>query len=171
MRMTDPRFPEIISSWDMAALDVPLLLEAHAYWLDKRGDRPVPLRKDIEPTEIPRLLPNLFLVEILEQAPPMRFRIRLIGTAFRRFFPADLTGLEISEESFGTDGARFCAEWREVLERRQPRWARIRQKVGRDGIAEIGFTGLVMPLSRDGTATDMLFGITLYDPLPGQARP
>lgn len=165
--MTGARFPEITSSWDMAALDVPLLLEAYAYWLDKRGDQPVPLRSAIEPTEIPRLLPNLFLIEILRQDSPMRFRIRLIGTAFRRFFSADLTGLEIDEQSFGADGARFCADWRAVLERRQPRWARIRQTVGRDGIAEIHLTGLVMPLSRDGGAADMLLGATVYDPVPG----
>lgn len=163
--MTGPRFPDITSSWDIATLDVPLLREAHAYWLDKRGDLPVPLRGAIEPTEIPRLLPNLFLVEV-PQLQPMRFRIRLIGTAFRRFFPADLTGLEIGEESFGSDGARFCADWREVLERGQPRWARIRQTVDRDGIADIHLTGLVMPLSRDGTATDMLLGATVYDQNP-----
>jgi len=151
----------------MAALDVPLLLETHAYWLDKCDGRDIPLRSAIEPTEIPRLLPNLFLIEILQSGMPMRFRIRLIGTAFRRFFPADLTGLEIGEESFGKDGARFCADWREVLEQRQPRWARLRQKVGQDGIAEILLTGLVLPLSRDGTAADMLLGATVYDPLPG----
>lgn len=168
--MPTPLFDDITSSWDMATLDVPLLLEAYLYWLVKKGDRPWPLRADIEPTEIPRLLPNLFLVEILQREAPMRFRIRLIGTAFRRFFRIDLTGLDVAEDSFGDDGARFCAEWREVLERQQPRWARIRQQArgeqaAREGIGSIQFTGLVLPLSRDGTAADMLLGATVYDPV------
>lgn len=163
-------FDEIASSWDMTALDVPLLQEAYRYWLNKKGGRDLPLRSSIEPTEIPRLLPNLFLVEILQHAAPMRFRIRLIGTAFRRFFRIDLTGLDVAEDSFGDDGARFCAEWREVLERRQPRWARIRQQArgeqaARDGLGAVRFTGLVMPLSREGTTADMLLGATVYDPV------
>lgn len=163
-------FDQIESSWDIAALDVPLLRQVHDYWLSKRVGEALPRRSQIEPTEIPRLLPNLFLVEVLQRAVPMRYRIRLIGTAFRRFFRIDLTGLEVAEDSFGEDGARFCAEWREVLERRAPRWARIRQQateapVGHAGITAIRFTGLVLPVSRDGTAADMLLGATVYDPV------
>ena len=30
----------------------------HQYWLDKKGERPMPARSDIEPTEIKDLLPN-----------------------------------------------------------------------------------------------------------------
>lgn len=162
-----PLFDDVTSSWDMDALDIPLLREAHSYWLGKQENGcPVPLRSAIEPLEIPRLLPYLFLIEV-SQLQPMRFRMRLIGTSFRRFLDADLTGLEIDEAAGNHDLAMFCPDWREVLQAEKPRWARIRQTVGRDGIAEIRFTSLVMPLSRDGTAADMLLGITLYDdPVP-----
>jgi hypothetical protein len=163
-------FDQIEDSWDIAALDVPLLRQAHDYWQSKRVGDALPLRSAIEPTEIPLLLPHLFLIEVLQRAAPMRFRIRLIGTAFRRFFRIDLTGLEVSEDAVGPDGARFCADWREVLERRAPRWARIRQQateapVGQAGITAIRFSGLVLPLSRDGTEADMLLGATVYDPV------
>lgn len=164
--MSAPLFDNITSSWDMDALDVPLLVEAYRYWLSKTGDWPWPLRSSIEPTEIPRLLPNLFLVEVPQIGPPMRFRLRLVGTAFRPFFGADITGREVHEEDVSPDRARFCAEWREILQRGAPRWARIRQRVEHDGIAAAHFTGLVMPLSRDGTAADMLLGATVYDPVP-----
>ena len=112
----------------MATLDVPLLVEAYRYWLAKKGDRPWPLRSSIEPTEIPRLLPHLFLVEVPQIGPPMRFRLRLVGTAFRPFFGADITGREVNEAEVSPDRARFCSEWREILQRGAPRWARIRQR-------------------------------------------
>jgi hypothetical protein len=163
--MTGPLFDNIASSWDMSGLDVPLLQEAYRYWLSKKGERPWPLRSSIEPTEIPRLLANLFLVEVSQLGPPMRYRLRLVGTAFRPFFGADITGREVHEENVSPDRARFCSDWREILQRGAPRWARIRQRVGHDGIDAARFTGLVMPLSRDGTAADMLLGATVYDPL------
>ena len=164
--MSAPLFDDITTSWDMATLDVPLLVEAYRYWLAKKGgDRSWPLRSSIEPTEIPRLLPHLFLVEVPQIGPPMRFRLRLVGTAFRPFFGADITGREVNEAEVSPDRARFCQEWREILQRGAPRWARIRQRVERDGIAAARFTGLVMPLSRDGTVADMLLGATVYDPI------
>lgn len=168
--MTADLFDEISSSWDMAALDVPLLQEVYRYWLGKKGDRALPLRADIEPTEIPHLLPKLFLVEVLQPGPPMRLRMRLAGTAFRRFFGFDPTGREMSEDDPRLDRAQFCSEWREVLQQRRPRWARVRQRLGdaqvdHEGIASVHFTGLVLPLSRDGTAADMLLGATAYDPV------
>lgn len=168
--MTAELFDEISSSWDMAALDVPLLQEVWRYWRDKKADRELPLRADIEPTEIPHLLPSLFLVEVIEPGPPMRLRLRLAGTAFRRFFGFDPTGREMSEDDLRLDRARFCSEWREMLQQRRPRWARVRQRlsgelVGREGLGAVHFTGLVLPLSRDGTAADMLLGATVYDPV------
>lgn len=169
--MSAPLFDDITSSWDMAALDVPLLVEAYRYWLAKKGgDRPWPLRSSIEPTEIPRLLSNLFLIEVSQIGPPMRYRVRLVGTAFRPFFGSDITGHEVREEEVSPDRARFCSDWREILQRGAPRWARVRQQVRgeqaeRDGIAAARFTGLVLPLSRDGTAADMLLGATVYDPV------
>jgi hypothetical protein len=168
--MPEHLFDQIESSWNMAALDVPLLQDAYRYWLDKKGERELPLRSSIEPTEIPRLLPNLFLVEVLQPGPPMRLRMRLAGTVFRRFFGFDPTGREMSEDDPRLDRAQFCSEWREVLQQRRPRWARVRQRlgseqVGHEGIAAVHFTGLVLPLSRDGTAADMLLGATAYDPV------
>lgn len=163
--MAEHLFDDIASSWDMAALDVPLLQETYRYWRDKKGERELPPRSSIEPTEIPHLLPSLFLVEVLQPGPPMRLRMRLAGTAFRRFFGFDPTGRELSEDDPRLDRAQFCSEWREVLQQRRPRWARVRQRVGHDGIASVRFTGLVLPLSRDGKAADMLLGVTVYDPV------
>lgn len=52
--------------------------EIHAYWLAKRGQRRMPSRQDIDPTEIPRLLRSVMLIDVCHD--PLRFRYRLIGT-------------------------------------------------------------------------------------------
>ena len=46
------------------AIDAPLLAELYAYWTAKRGARFAPSRAEIDPVEIPRLLPHLMLVDI-----------------------------------------------------------------------------------------------------------
>src|SRR5690348_17873717 len=48
-----------------------------AYWRGKLRGRAMPRRADIDPAEIPRLLPHLQLVERIDG----RYRYRLAGTA------------------------------------------------------------------------------------------
>lgn len=49
------------------------------YWWSKRQGGRLPSRRHIDPTEIPRLLSCLMLVDVLSGSPP-RFRFRLSGT-------------------------------------------------------------------------------------------
>ena len=55
----------------------PRLREAHDYWRSKVRGRAMPRRADLDPTEIPQLLPDDMLVDVLPQG---RYRYRLIGT-------------------------------------------------------------------------------------------
>jgi hypothetical protein len=63
----------------MIVLRSPLLQQLHAYWEGKRGARLAPTREELDPAEIVRLLPHLFLIDAVGSKP--RFRYRLIGTA------------------------------------------------------------------------------------------
>jgi hypothetical protein len=42
-----------------------ILAAAYQYWQSKRGERRMPRRSDIEPSEIVPLLPNLLIIEVL----------------------------------------------------------------------------------------------------------
>lgn len=159
--MQMPGFDQITSSWDMTALEPGPLRALHAYWQEKRGDRELPLRADIDPLDIPKLLPMLLLLDI-ERLEPMHFRFRLVGTYFRQFFGRDFTGVGIEESRLEGGMAAICQDWREVLQRRQPRWATVRQEIGRDGMDRLRFTGVALPLSRDGSAADMLIVAAIY---------
>lgn len=51
-------------------------LRLYVYWDDKRAGRRMPARADIAPEQIRALLPNLMLIDVLEDD----FRYRLVGT-------------------------------------------------------------------------------------------
>jgi len=69
------------------------------YWLKARARRDaLPGRKDIDPTHIPRLLENIWMLDVVG-APP-RFRVRLIGEAMRPLgIPAKVGDLSISSRA------------------------------------------------------------------------
>jgi len=64
------------------------------YWERKRGSQPMPRRRDIDPVDIPSLLPHLMLVERTAEG---RFRYRLAGTAVVQAYGRELTGHFIDE--------------------------------------------------------------------------
>ena len=66
----------------------PILGETLGYWQRKRQGRTMPSRGDIDPIEIPKLLPHVQLIEAVGE----RFRYRLIGTALAQAFGRDYTG-------------------------------------------------------------------------------
>ncbi|WP_282604209.1 PAS domain-containing protein [Pelagibius sp. Alg239-R121] len=80
------------------------------YWLSKRGDRRIPLRTDIEPTEIPELLPFVFLMDVDRAA--RRFRVRLAGTAICNAYHRNITGEDfenvVSSDVYKIIHSDFC---------------------------------------------------------------
>jgi hypothetical protein len=58
------------------------LRKALAYWQHKRGARHMPQRADIDPVEMPDLLPFVRLVEVVA---PGQYRYRLVGTEVEQF--------------------------------------------------------------------------------------
>src|SRR5688572_12949346 len=67
----------------------PILSSIWRHWDMKRGLRRMPLRREIEPAEIPRLLPHLQLVERIDGEG---FRYRLTGSAIVQGYGFDATG-------------------------------------------------------------------------------
>lgn len=144
----------------------PILKEALAYWRTKRGRRGMPSRRDIDPVEVPRLLPNLQLIEFVAG----RWRYRLIGTALVTAFGRDYTG-QYPDELFDADRARSVIDtFDAVRQARQPIFARSRYITTKD--VDIVANRLYLPLSDDGRAVNMILGaLTLVfgtlAPVPG----
>lgn len=91
----------------------------HRYWLDKRGARRFPARNDIDPLEIPQLLSNIVLVDVLP-SPERQFRFRLVGTAVVQLYGADFTGQTLDEIETGNLQDIIRAGYQQVLETSAP---------------------------------------------------
>lgn len=77
-----------------------------AYWRDKRGDRAMPYRRDIDPAELKSILPWMLVVEIEPQ--PFRVLYRLAGTKVVEMNGIELTGRYL--DTLDDDGANFTAQ-------------------------------------------------------------
>jgi len=70
------------------------LREGYAYWCRKASGGRLPRRIDIDPTEIPHLLPHIRLVDVVG---PGRFRYRLIGSEVREHHSSNPIGRYVDE--------------------------------------------------------------------------
>lgn len=85
--------------------DCPIFRELVAYWDAKRGDRVLPLRVDIDPTELRAHLPSLIIIECLPGLTDFRFR--LIGTEVAQAHGRDGTGKTVRQLYEAADPV-FC---------------------------------------------------------------
>lgn len=123
---------------------------AYDYWLGKREGGALPLRARIDPIEMPRLLPYLMLIEVIDG----RLRYRLTGTQVVANAGFDFKGRFLDELDFANRDF-YLACYHEILESRRPIFA-IDHWVypdGRAGVSEF----VMLPLSGDGdTVTHFL---------------
>lgn len=134
------------------------------YWREKRGTRKMPARVDLAPADIPDLLPDIALVDVLGEAPFLRYR--LVGTRQVAARGCDPTGKPVTEGHLGRDipGMReqVLANYRRVIDSRAPLF-RDTSIAGHDNRGDILLGGrliahfsLFLPLSSDGAAVDMV---------------
>ncbi len=124
------------------------------YWREKRGDRAMPARADLDPLEIPTLLPIVGLVDVLDGGA--RFRYRLVGTEMVDVSGHDPTGRFLDEALPDSGYADYLIDmFREVTRERRPLYGE--SDFRGQGRIECRVRRLLMPLSRDGRAVDMIF--------------
>lgn len=98
----------VIEDPDWLSRASPAVKAMYGYWKSKcRGDR-LPRRADIDPLDIPRLLPLITLVEAVADA--RRYVYRLVGTKEVEVRGRDPTGRSVLEGFFGPslDDALRC---------------------------------------------------------------
>lgn len=66
-----------------------------AYWLDKRAQRTMPSRHDIDPVEIPWALSWIWLCDV--EPEDRRFRVRLAGEQINAFWGRNIGGRYLDE--------------------------------------------------------------------------
>lgn len=73
----------------------PEMHEIVEYWRSLFHGEILPDRRDIDPTNIPRLLPGIILIDIFRN--PYRFKFRLIGEAMVAYHGRNLAGFWMDE--------------------------------------------------------------------------
>ena len=140
--------------------DVSPHLDLYRYWDAKRGERPQPTRRDLDPAEIARLLRHIALIERSADG----YRWRLMGTAIAADFGSDLTGRRFGE-AVGPPGfvRRMIAGFDRVLGGAQPIFEESQYTTA--GGDRQSVSRLLLPLGPDDRASAMVLLTRLVRPL------
>jgi len=118
----------------------------------------LPGRKHIDPADIPRLLPYVWLVDVV--GTPRRFRARLIGTALQRSGTPLRPGVYVDDPIRPELKEKVLSDFRFAAETRQPLW--FRGKANAPHVSEIyELERIFLPLAADGTNVDMLLNLSV----------
>jgi hypothetical protein len=154
--MTDPEYFSSLPPPDADAR----VRQLCAYWRRiHTQDGGLPGRQHLDPTDIPRLLPFIWLADV--QRTPLRFRYRLFGTEHVRVLGRDFTGFWIDEAHPNFLGAAAYGQFAAAAEQATPGYRRGHTLIilPKDYLS---MERLILPLARDGKQVDMLLAISVY---------
>lgn len=131
-----------------------------SYWESKIVDGRIPARRDIEPLDIPELLPQIILLDVSRD--PWNFRFRLIGTNVVYHLSEDWTGSWFSQIGHMAAPSRIFTACVNVASSGNP----LRNQIPYIGPHSnfISSEDLILPLSDDGATIDKLLVFVEYFP-------
>lgn len=147
------------TDFDPGKLSAPRLREALAYWRSKLAGRAMPSRRDLDPVDMPRLLPYVMLMDVL--VGPLDFRYRLIGTEARSILKHDYTGIRFSELPGKGKGSIVWDNCEQVVATGAP-YSRNVPYVGPERYVR-GCENLLMPLSENGIDVNMIVKVISFE--------
>lgn len=138
---------------------------ALSYWRGKFHGDDIPCRDDIDLLDVPEILPQINLVDVVQQPDgSMRYRHRMEGVLLVDRFKRSSTGAWFDENYDPAHLAKQLLAYDDAAKSGNPNLARIR--VVEDGLLEIDYTRLIMPLAENGGDVNMLivvFSFNKYD--------
>ncbi len=158
MSSSDPNVPqtEVISSVTPDRIRSKSLRNLLGYWEAKESYlNRLPSRADLQPDEMVPFLPFVALINV--QAGTPRFQFRLVGTGIVGSMGRETTNRPVDENLFGANAVVVESFFSIPLDTRGAAYAAGQYTVAPSG-RMLGFETLLLPLSSDGTAIDMLLG-------------
>jgi hypothetical protein len=132
------------------------------YWNELRGDRPMPALNQIDPIEIPKLLPIVLLADVT----PGSVRMRLLGTDATNAYGRETRGADITELALGEFSPLWLKAFTLLRETERPVSA---FGAFRSGLELLDAETVLTPLSDNGTTITQIFGGLLIRPAPCMA--
>jgi len=132
------------------------------YWNEKRADRAMPSLRQIDPVEIPRLLPIILIADVVASGA----KIRLLGTDATTAYGQEIRGRDITELDLGDFQPFWQQAFAFVLES-----GLVVAAAGsyRKGLELLDADVVLAPLSDDGVMTSHILGGLLIRPAPCMA--
>jgi|SRR5579864_1410049 len=142
------------------SLDDPLQRQMYDYWQRKRVGRRMPRRRDIDPVDIPRLLPNILISEVVPSSGRARYRYRLAGTAIVRAFGRDPTGHFADDLTNGAYRDFIMGLHRTVSEERRALFCESRYLAQRE--YHMVAKRLLLPVSEDDDRVNQIISLLVF---------
>ena len=148
------------------AQDHPRLKALEDYWWSVKPAHGLPGRQHIDPLEIPKLLPWLYLIDVMPSGATTTgrsrhcFRVRLFGTGLVEMFQRDVTGRWLDGLYPEPHCSQMAAAYEQVIDARRPLRAAFTMPV--EGREFVRFSRVACPLAADGERIDMLIGVHIY---------
>jgi len=132
-----------------------------AYWLRLRAGSGVPCRRALDPLEFPWALPFVWMCDYLPGQDD--FRYRLTGEAINQAHSSSLSRRLLSDVIRTDRYSETLQRYLRVI--REPAIAHTIGPVYVDGRVSRQVLGerIAFPLSQDGSAIDMMLGMTVFD--------
>jgi len=128
-------------------------IEIYAYWDRIRGSQAAPARSDIEPADIRTILPDLFILEKLEDSG---FVFRLAGTRICALFGQELRATSFAELWNEKDYERISNTALEVVTHAMPSVLSATALI--DGNRRIELEVVILPITAAGGEIDRMIG-------------
>ena len=134
--------------------------ELFDYWLRSAGARAMPARSDIDPFQVPQLLPNIGLIELKGGVDDAAFR--LAGTGLHDIYGQEITGKRVTDVFSGEQAGYWRRIHASVAGIGSPLTGVVRGPAkGRDHVV---LFWLRLPLSDDGGRVDRILCYDIAGP-------
>ena len=145
----------------------PSIQALYRYWLGIHPETGLPGRQHVDPLDLRRFLPWIWLLEL--QREPFRARYRLVGTRICELAGRELTGMWLDEaHSLVAENPSRLDRFRRVAEIGQPSWRRGKPSLFLSDMADFTeIENLFLPLARNGQTVDMILAYSVFYHLDG----
>ncbi len=130
------------------------------YWRSIHPVTGLPGRQHFDPVDVPRLLPYVRLVDVLDNPP--KFKIRLMGTRTVEFYENDFTGFWYHDAFPNFPGSEAESSMIDTVRFGRPNWCK-----GAPAFFHAkdykNAERVVLPLATDGRDVDMLLIVHVFN--------
>jgi PAS domain len=141
-----------------AQLVIPEQRQLYDYWVARAGGRAMPDRSDISPSDFPRLLPFVSLIDIERSSG--RCKVRLAGTRLRDIYDRETTGLYVDDLDWGDKRDYWLAAYARILDDGKPAQGVVRgPRVQKEHLVQFW---LRLPLGVEGGRVGMVLSYDMF---------